>query len=330
MKSCNMIVRLVLVTAAVLLIAPCKSNAAEIVRLVIAGRASSLQWPIFIGAAKGFFGSRGITVDISTAQSTSAAIQQVIGGSGDIGVGGISDPIRAIDKGAKLALLRVETQIPPFSLWAKPSIKSIKDLRGKTVMLGGAKDITVLYFQRMAAPNGLKPGDYDLVYAGTSPARLAALSSGAVDAAMLYPPGIFRAAEAGLSKLGDLGDYVKDLPFTGYAASTAWTSKHASAVLALLKGCRDAVQWFYDSRNRAEAVDILRKQSGDSAADVEKTYEYFTSIHIFPVDGRINAPAIQSLLKTLADSGELSGSSDPDRFIDPQIMKISEEAASSH
>ena len=163
MKIFNLMFRVAIAATAAMLLAPVQGNAVETVRLVIAGRASSLQWPIFIGVAKGFFESRGLALDISTAQSTSAAIQQVIGGSGDIGVGGLSDPIRAIDKGAKLVLLRIETQVPPFSLWGKPSIKSIKDLRGKTVMLGGAKDITVLYFERMAAPNDLHSGDYDLI-----------------------------------------------------------------------------------------------------------------------------------------------------------------------
>jgi hypothetical protein len=56
-----------------------------------------------------------------------------------------------------------------------------------------------------------------------------------------------------ISKLGDLGDYVKDLPFTGYAASAAWASNHPAAVLAFLSGCREAVAWFYSvPRGRSE------------------------------------------------------------------------------
>jgi NitT/TauT family transport system substrate-binding protein len=326
MQSRNLLGRLAII-AATLLIMVQGAGAAETVRVIIAGRASSLQWPIFIGMAKGFFAARGVAIDVATAQSTAATMQQVVGGSGDIGVGGLTDPIRAIDKGAKLVLLRVETQIPPFSLWGKPTIKSIKDLRGKTVMVGGAKDITLIYFERMAAPNGLHPGDYDLVYAGTSPARLAALSSGAVDAAILYPPGTFRAAESGLTKLGDLGDYVKDMPFTGYAASATWAASNRAAVLGFLQGCRDAVKWFYDSANRSAAVDILLKQSHDMPGDVEKTYDYYRAIHIFPVDGTINAAAIASLVKALSAGGDLASNADPQRFVDPGITKIADEAS---
>ena len=81
-------------------------------------------------------------------------------------VGGMTEVMLGIDHGAKLNLLRIETQVGPYSLFAKRTIKSIKELRGKTVIVGGAKDVTLVYFERMAAANGLKPGDYDLIYAG--------------------------------------------------------------------------------------------------------------------------------------------------------------------
>lgn len=323
----NRIGRLAIVAAAAMVIISTSSYAGDTARLIITGRASSLQWPIFIGMTKGFFAARGLTLDVTTAQSTAATMQQVIAGAGDIGVGGLTDPIRAIDKGAKLALVRVETEIPPFGLWAKATIKSIKDLRGKTVMVGGAKDITLIYFRRMTAPNGLQPGDYDLVYAGTAPARLAALLGGAVDAAILYPPGTFRAAEAGLSKLADLGEYVKDMPFTGYAASATWVASNKAALLAFLRGYRDAVEWFYDDKNRDEAVEILSKKSGDARGDIENTYSYYRQIKIFAVDGKIDSSAIATLVKALAQGGDLQANADPQRFVDPLVTAISDEAS---
>jgi NitT/TauT family transport system substrate-binding protein len=37
-------------------------------------------------------------------------------------------------------------------------------LRGKTIMVGGEKDITRVYLERMLTPNGIKAGEYDLLY----------------------------------------------------------------------------------------------------------------------------------------------------------------------
>ena len=76
-------------------------------------------------------------------------------------------------------------QAPPYALLAKSSIKSLKDLKGKVISVGGPKDITRIYVDRMLAPQGLKTGDYDYVYAGATTARAQALLSGAVDAAIL-------------------------------------------------------------------------------------------------------------------------------------------------
>src|SRR5215470_16545448 len=60
------------------------------------------------------------------------------------------------------------------------AIKSLAELKGKVISIGGAKDITRTYAERMLAPSGLKSGDYDYVYAGATTARAQALLSGAV------------------------------------------------------------------------------------------------------------------------------------------------------
>src|SRR5204862_3148693 len=96
---------------------------------------------------------------------------------------GLVDPIRANEKGAPVAILRVEIQRPPYALMAKPVIKSPADIKGKLVSVGGPKDITRIYVEQTLDRRGVKPGDYDLAYAGATSARFAALSSGGVDAA---------------------------------------------------------------------------------------------------------------------------------------------------
>src|SRR5207302_2665798 len=48
----------------------------------------------------------------------------------------------------------------------KRDIKSIAGLKGKTIIVGGAKDITRIFVDRMLAPHGVKPGEFDYVFAG--------------------------------------------------------------------------------------------------------------------------------------------------------------------
>jgi len=147
--------------------------AAETLTMVTTGKGSAQQWPIFIAIAKGYMGENGVTLDLVGTSSTAAAMQQLAARSANIASGGLTDPLRAIDKGAPISLLRVEAQVPPYTLWAKPTIKSVADLRGKLIIIGGTKDITRIYLERTLIPNGVKPGEFDMIFAGTTTARFA-------------------------------------------------------------------------------------------------------------------------------------------------------------
>jgi NitT/TauT family transport system substrate-binding protein len=298
------------------------ARAAETLTMVTTGKGSAQQWPIFIAIAQGYMAEQGVTLDLVATSSTAAGMQQLAAGSANIGSGGLTDPLRAIDKGAPISLLRVETQVPPYSLWAKPAIKSVADLRGKLISIGGAKDITRIYLERTLTPNGVRPGEYDMIFAGTTVARFAALSSGAVDAAILVPPASFRARSGGFSLVADVADYVRDLPFTGYAANRDWARTHKALLSGFLVAIARGVVWFYKDENRAGAIDVLVKESGSSKQDVEMTYDYYRMLRIFDRRGLIEASSIGNLIKAMKDMGDLDGSLDVARFVDPDLTSL--------
>ena len=136
------------VLASVVALEPAQGH--DTVILSSVGSASANGWPTYVAIEKGLFAVEGLTPDIVYAQSNAAVIQQLAAGSVNVSTNsGLVDPIRATEKGAPLALVRVEMQAPPYSLLAKPSIKSIGDLKGKLVSVGGAKDITRIFVERM-------------------------------------------------------------------------------------------------------------------------------------------------------------------------------------
>ena len=165
------------------------ARAADTVTIGTVGSASSNIWPVFIGQKKGFFAAENISLDVVYVQSSANLVQQLAAGSLDITMStGLVDPIRAISQKAPVAIVRLELQAPPYALIAKSSIKSMKHLKGKVVSLGGPKDITRIYVERMLEPNCVKPGEFDMVFAGATAARASALQAGAVDAAIVVPP----------------------------------------------------------------------------------------------------------------------------------------------
>ena len=92
---------------------------------IIAGGVSSGStnlWPIHIGIRKGLFQAVDLKIDLVFAQSNASVIQQLAANSINVSVGsGLVDPIRAVEKGAPVALIRIETQKPPYALLAKPA-----------------------------------------------------------------------------------------------------------------------------------------------------------------------------------------------------------------
>lgn len=292
------------------------------ITMATTGVGSAQQWPIWIAIAKGYFAENKVKMDIVAAPSASAVMQQVTAGSVNLGSGGLSDPIRAIDQGAAITLLRVEAQVPPYSIYAKPAIKSLKELAGKTIMIGGIKDITRIYTERMLEPNGVKSGQYDTVYAGTAASRFAALASGAVDATILNPPFSFRAQKAGYSNLGQLVDYVKDLPFTGYAANLQWAKANKPVIAGFLTGVTKGVDFFYDDATRDESISILQKVSNADRADVAEAYDYYRQLKIFDRRGLVEASQLRNLVDAMKSIGDLEGSGETARFVDPEIAAV--------
>src|ERR1051325_10421508 len=95
-------------------------RAADTVSLISVGSSSANGWPSYVAEEKGFFAEGGIKPDIVFAQSNAQVIQQVAAGSANVSTNsGMVDPIRAIEKGAPLAILRIEVQAPPYALLAR-------------------------------------------------------------------------------------------------------------------------------------------------------------------------------------------------------------------
>ena len=269
------------------------------------GSASANGWPTYVAIEKGLFAAEGLTPDIVYAQSNAAVIQQLAAGSVNVSTNsGLVDPIRATEKGAPLALIRVEMQAPPYSLLAKPGIKSIGDLKGKLVSVGGAKDITRIFVERMLKPSGVKPGDFDMTFAGATSARFAALQAGAVDAAILTAPFNFHAQTAGFNSLGNAVDYV-DMPFSGMAVNTNWAQANRRSVEKLILIYNRSMAWLYTPSNRDEAVRILMKVSSLKKEEIDRAYDFLIGGKYFEPTGKIPVTKLSKLIEALKAIGDL-------------------------
>src|SRR3954465_10484019 len=140
--------------ASLVMLGSAGAQAADAVTFGTVGASSVNNWPSYIAQSKGYFEVAGITPDFVFPSSSSSLVQQLTAGSVDMALSvGLVDPMNAIDKGASIAIVGVVMQAPPYALLAKPAIKSMADLKGKLISIGGDKDITRIFLERMLIPN---------------------------------------------------------------------------------------------------------------------------------------------------------------------------------
>ena len=313
------------VAAAIALAPPLHAGAADVVSVGSVDATSANLWPFHIAVKNGYFDAANIKIDLVFAQSNASVIQQLAAGSYAVApTAGMVDPIRAIDKGAPVALVRIVIQSPPYALLAKPEIKKIEDLKGKTLIIGGAKDITRIFTERMLEPHGLKSGDYDYVFAGATSARFSALKSGAVDAALLTMPFNFFAETAGYTNLGFTFEYLPDMPFAGMAVNRDWAAANGGVLKRFLDAYNKGVAFFDDASNREDVVKLQMEISKIDRGDVEKAYAFLHDKNLFEPTGKVSKRKVGSVIDALRDLGDLPSGFTVDRLLLPGVTQISD------
>jgi NitT/TauT family transport system substrate-binding protein len=287
------------VLAGALLAAPL-ARAEETLEIGGVGGANAVVWAHYIAEAKGLYAAQGLKIDLTYSQSNAAVLQALTAGSTKMAIAsGFADPIYAFASGAGVAVVRIDGQVGPYALEADKKFKSIKDLKGQVISVDEAKGTTMVYFVKMLAGNGMTRKDVDFLYAGATAARFAALESGAAAAAMITAPQLFRAEADGFVNLGYDTDYAKDIPFTADLVNRAWALENKATAKKFLAAYAKAIQWFYDEKNRAEAIDILLKVTKMNADDIAKSYDLLHRLGYFDRSDEVSMVKVKNFYDAL-------------------------------
>jgi NitT/TauT family transport system substrate-binding protein len=325
MRSTSM--RAALVAAALsLLMAMMPTARAEKIQAGAVGGPTATMWLFYVGFDQGFFKKHDVDLDIIFAPSAPGILQQLTAGSLDIvATTGTAEPIHAVDKGANnIAIARIIGLNSPYALEAKSSIDSIRDLKGKTIVLGGLVDITAIYWNRMATANGLKKGDVDITVVGATAGRFAALKSGTVDATMVLPPFNFLAEAAGFKNIGLVIDYVKDYPFTGLEVSKPWASGHMDLAKRLLAALDDSATWFYTPENRDALIQMGVKNFKIDEKEATQSLDFLRKIQYFAPTSKVSQKGLDSLIQVMRESGDVSNPIKAQDLIMPGLTELTE------
>jgi ABC-type nitrate/sulfonate/bicarbonate transport system substrate-binding protein len=241
--------------------------------------------------------------------------QAAVSSSVDIALTG-GAAINAMLSGADLIYIGMPVPTFAFSLYVRPEIKSVPDLRGKVlgvITKGASSDhasITLLRQYKMTQQ------DMKVLYFSRQEDALAALRQGIVSAAVHSAPTTLMARRLGFKELVNIGSLKFPYPFEGIAVRRSTLSQNHDLILNFLKaflaGSKVAIEQ-PEASKRALAKYLATKDQ----EVIEEAYRSFAPL--FPKVPYVTEEAIRAAV-SVTDHPK-AASADPKEFYNNRFLQ---------
>ena len=250
-------------------------HAADKIRISMTGFAGQfMTFPL--AQKRGFLKEEGIEAEIIRI-SAAAGRAALSGGEVDYSTGIGGTAIGGALSGVPIKVVACYVPAPVLALVARPEIKSVQALKGKTVavlIFGGVAHFAA---RAVAKHYGLD-SEKDLKYLAVGPpdARFAALSQGLVDAAVLGPPLDFEARKQGFNILARAHD-VLVFPETGLVTSVKKIQEKPDEIKRVIRAGIKANR--YIRSNRDGTIQFLTEWLKLNRESATATYDSVVKVY---------------------------------------------------
>jgi ABC-type nitrate/sulfonate/bicarbonate transport system substrate-binding protein len=283
---------------------------------------------IFVAQDKGYLREENIDVDLISLATGDKITFALVGGSVDLAIYTPDWFIRADEKAdSKLKIVLSGNSDLVYSLIAPNAVQGYADLKGKRIGVSTIKAADAYLVRKMLAAHGLGDSDYDLIPAGGSPERAAALRAGSLSATLITPPFDQRVIDEGGYKRIDLSSsVVSHYAWTSETVVDDWARAHRATLVAYMRAWIKGTRWLHDPKNGDEAIVLLARYLKLEDRDARRLYDIYFGPNSVTVgkDGQLDPAAYQALLNDMTDQGQIGPPAPPAaKFLD---ASYSEEA----
>ena len=253
-----------------------------------------------VAQTKDFFKQEGIEAEIIRMNPNVATMALV---SGDIDYSTlIGSVIGANLKGAKLKMIACSQDRTPLSLVGKAAIKSVKELKGKTIGVGSYGSTPDIIARMVVKHYGVDPEtEIKMLALGSDSARLTALKEGVVDAIIVAPPVDFEGKKMGFNILSRAGDILR-FPYNGLGTSVEKITERPDGVKRVIRAIVRANGFI--RRNREGAIQVLVNWTKTKPEFAEAAYD--STVGVFSQDGTIPEDGLRLVIENFRQSMNLS------------------------
>ena len=280
--------------------------------------------PLWIAYEAGFFKKNNVTAELLYIPGGSTIIQSIM--SGDVKVANMAPPsaIGAWAKGADLILIASGVDQLLETVVTGPNIKSPADLKNKKIGVSRYGSLTDMALREALRHYKLTPDkDVTILQTGGEATRFAALTTGAIDGAMLSGDKKVQAEKMGFHVTIDLSQLPISYPVNGVITSKKFVATSPDVAKNFLKSWVEGIKAY--KTDKELSLKVLAKYLKLNDRDVlEKSYEIYRPVYkkVPYGDKRAVTFALEQMTGEIPNSAKLNATD----FIDNTIISELEKS----
>jgi NitT/TauT family transport system substrate-binding protein len=283
---------------------------AEKITIMVGGATKIIYLPAKLTEQLGYFKEEGLDVDVQSQPAGVDAENELIAGAVQGVVGFYDHTIDLQSKGKEIETLVVFGQVPGevemVSSAAAGTVKSMADVKGKTLGVTGLGSSTSFLTQYLAQRAGVQSNQFTMLPVGADNTFIAAIKQGRIDAGMTTEPTVSRLLQTGDAKVlvdmrtveGTRAALGGTYPASSFYVQRAWAQAHKDEATKLARAFSRTLNFIATH----SAEEIAAKMPKDYYANNKDLYvgALKASLPMFTKDGRMPADGPQTVLAVLS------------------------------
>jgi NitT/TauT family transport system substrate-binding protein len=308
--------------AAVLALALSPARAETVLNMAVVSR-TVFYLPVWMAEKQGFFKQEGLDVRMKVYDSSDPIFVDLRKGEQQIAVASIESVIADAYKGGKVRIVAGSAKRPPHFIIAQPEIKSLADLKGKTIGVVSMHEGTTFFIADIAKAGGFKLSDVKVEAVGGSPTRQRLLKEKKIDAGLQPYPLSYEAEAAGFSNLGPIARLVPDYQFTSVMVDQDWAKANRAALVGFLRALRRGTEYMFAHPD--ESAEVGARELRTTLAYARRAIEDTVQMDIMSRDLSVVPASLQRVFNIMQEDGAIGRDVpfEPTRFVDDSYLQES-------
>jgi len=273
---------------------------------------------LWVAHDAGFFAKEGLDDQIILIPSGSQLAQVVVAGEVDIAALNGSSAMAAALQGADIKIIGNTTNKLIFSIYARPEIKGVEDLKGKKIgvtRFGSATDISARF---ALTKFNIQQKDVTILQMGAMTSIMSGLQAGSIDAGLVSPPTLFAVDRLGFKEVVNITDMNLAFPNPSLVAQAGILRTKPRLIESFMRAYVRAIHRAKTDREFT-MKSVARYTKIEDAVVLRKAYDFYLGKVLEPAP-YINMEGMQNALDDLVRTVPAAKNNKPAQFINFQFL----------